>query len=298
MKFFKTLGLTAAAALFFSACDYVSVPQQAGGTTGGGGGGNGVTKRVLVEDYTGHFCSNCPRGARTLDTLEQIYGDSIIIPMAVHVGFFAEPASVHGLVNGAPAGSFATDFRTPEGNDLDATFLLSGSLPNGMVNRLGFPNLQHSTDASNWRAKVASELSTPATADLVITRTYDTTSRVLNVTVSGKILEDTTGLFMVKTVITEDSVYEWQVDDTQPTTGNVVQYWHKHILRAAIDHPGSGWGDTAVSGTIPAQTVFSRTYSNYNVSSNWNHRHCHIVAYIYDDATKQVLQAATIRLKQ
>jgi len=291
MNILKSLVPLCAAAALLAACDYVSVPQQVGGPTGPSGG-NGVAKRVLVEDYTGHFCNNCPRAAEEIHTLEAQY-DSLIIPIAVHVGNFAWPASLYGLPNGAPSNSFPMDFRTPEGNDWE-TFFQPFAFPVGMINRYDYPN-NHMLTVENWGGLVAQELAKPATADIRISHTYNPTTRMLDVTISGEMLRDTSGTFFMKTVITEDSVYEWQLDSE--LNPEYAPYYHSHMLRGAVDNPGSGWGDTAVAGIISAQTAFTRTYNNYQVNAAWNDTHCDIVTFIYDNNSKQVLQAAKKKLR-
>ena len=48
-------------------------------------------KKVLIEDFTGHLCPNCPDAARELEAIHDIYGDQII-GMAIHVSTtFARP---------------------------------------------------------------------------------------------------------------------------------------------------------------------------------------------------------------
>ena len=47
-------------------------------------------KKVLIEDFTGHLCPNCPDAARELDAIRNIYDDQVI-GMAIHVSSFAKP---------------------------------------------------------------------------------------------------------------------------------------------------------------------------------------------------------------
>lgn len=293
MKSLRNLGILAVAAFAFASCDYVSVPQQTG-NQGGGGGGTGVTRRVLLEDYTGHFCPNCPRGAEMIDSIHHIYEDDVIA-ISIHAGDFAKPGPEYGIPNGAPSNSFPEDFRTPPGDEWNTYFNLF-AYPLGMINRT--PNAQ-STNLlnvhSDWLTMVAAELAKAPTADLEITPTYNAATRTLNVTVDGKLLVDSSGTFMIKTVLTEDSVYEWQMD--QDLTPQYIQYYHNHMLRGAIDYPSSGWGDQVLTGTISAQTTFTKTYTGYTVNNNWNDNHLYIVSFLYDDANKQVLQAAKVKLR-
>ena len=40
---------------------------------------NSYVKKVLVEDFTGHLCPNCPDAARELDAIHGIYGDQLMM---------------------------------------------------------------------------------------------------------------------------------------------------------------------------------------------------------------------------
>lgn len=66
--------------------------------------------KVLLEDYTGHTCGNCPRAAEKAEELKTLYKDSLIV-IAVHAGSFANPTS-----------SYPNDYRTNVGTDWDNFF--------------------------------------------------------------------------------------------------------------------------------------------------------------------------------
>ena len=79
---------------------------------------------VLLEDYTGVKCNNCPEaGALALQLQEQNEGHLVVL--GVH------PKSA--LQN--PAGGFP-DFRTDDGNEWNNYFNIA-AYPNGLVNRTG-----------------------------------------------------------------------------------------------------------------------------------------------------------------
>ena len=66
-------------------------------------------RNILLEDFTGHLCPNCPNAAREIEAIRTIYEDQIIA-LAIHVSpDFARPYSA----NQAP--SFQYDFRTEWG---------------------------------------------------------------------------------------------------------------------------------------------------------------------------------------
>ena len=65
-------------------------------------------KKVLIEDFTGHTCQNCPQAADEIHTLQQISAyQGKIVAIGIHAGFFAETNT-----------NFPTDFRTPEGTEV------------------------------------------------------------------------------------------------------------------------------------------------------------------------------------
>ena len=58
-----------------------------------------VGRCVLIEDFTGQTCLNCPRAAETIEKLQEQYGADTVIAVAIHSGPLAlkPTASVIGL---------------------------------------------------------------------------------------------------------------------------------------------------------------------------------------------------------
>lgn len=288
----NVLFLFAAALLILPGCDYVSAPQQAG-SSGGGGGGNGITRRVLLEDFTGHTCPNCPSAAVTLHTLQDLYPDQIMA-ISIHTGWFGDPCPPHPLPNGAQAGSFSEDLTCATSDDYDAVYSMSGSPPVGMVNRLGYPS-NYIKQAGEWASIIDSLLQTTATADLEFdTVIYNASTHNLDVSMTGKFIDAQNGTFNLAVMLVEDSLSGWQIDGTT----YLPSYVWMHVLRDCINTPGSITGEQVATGTITANSTFNWTLSSsYNVSTSFNPAHCHLIAYIYNTATKEALQAAEADLQ-
>jgi hypothetical protein len=122
MKNFKILFLFFALVIFFSACEKITPPYKE--SKGGGNDTTGVLKNVLLEDYTGHTCVNCPTAAVIAHDLKNLYGDRLIV-MAVHAGYFADPHP----------GIFENDYRTQAGNEWN-TFFGFQNYPSGLIDRV------------------------------------------------------------------------------------------------------------------------------------------------------------------
>lgn len=238
-------------------------------------------RKVLVEDYTGHTCGNCPRAASVLHDLQCTWGDRVV-PMAVHVGFFAQPEN-------NPDGSFANDYRTPSGNAWNTEFGNSAQgLPNGLINRRNvggsFPQ-----SYTAWAAQVANLLAVPADASLTMQNTYNQGSRTVTTSIDIKAVNDlNNGPYNIIVTLTEDSIIDWQKDyDPSLPSEKVEDYVHMHMLRNNFN---GTWGDQVGSGNLTAGTVENVSYS-LQIDTEWVDKHCNVVAFIYRTDTKEVIQA-------
>src|SRR5688500_18814574 len=77
--------------LVFAGCDKVLIPQQPQNTSVAV---NDTFRKILIEDFTGHFCQNCPAAAEMVDSLSNAYPGQVI-GVGVHIDFFAEPCPPH-----------------------------------------------------------------------------------------------------------------------------------------------------------------------------------------------------------
>jgi len=236
-------------------------------------------RKILVEDFTGHTCGNCPRAAETAQALKGIYGDQLVI-LAEHIGFFAETKS-------NPDSSYSYDFTTVAGNEIDAFFSIDGAgLPKGMVNRTsvsGSPILNH----AGWGAAVQALIDIPPDIDIRITNTYNPVTRVVSSSIESEFLTSLSGTFNVVVYLTEDSIINWQKDyDATPST-NIENYVHRHVLRDALN---GTWGVLIGSGTIETGVITTKSYS-LTLDNSWDDNHCSIVAFVYETSSNEVIQA-------
>ena len=144
-------------ALFFgillfniTSCDIVEGPYLIDGNTNPVDT-NTFVKKVLIEDFTGHRCPNCPAAAEELASLQNFYGDKVI-GIAIH------PSSTFAIPDPLTSSKFTYDFRTEFGDDIDNIFEITiVGLPRGMVNRTGF-DTDHQLGKDEWSSVVQTEL--------------------------------------------------------------------------------------------------------------------------------------------
>ena len=238
-------------------------------------------KKVLIEDYTGHGCPNCPDAAVTAHTLKEQFCDRIVI-VTVHAGYFATPYFDDDTI-------FAADFTTEAGNTWDTFFgnSLKGN-PNGLVDRTVF-NDSYVIFPQSWGEVADKLLLEPAEATVVLNNDFDNSNNTLTTTVNTEFLNDMPGAYKVIVCITQDNIISPQ-ENNNHEIGDVPidsNYVHNHVLRASLN---GSWGENVSStGNVAMGVKYEHTYTK-QFPEAWKPEDCHVVAFVYDEETKQVLQ--------
>ena len=294
MKKSFILFIALALAISISSCDFVTIPDQAGTTVDTTT--ITVQRKVLLEDYTGHKCTACPAAAVTANAIIAANGSNVIV-VGVHAGFFSNP-----MTTGV---QYLADFRTTAGTAYDAFFGISAvANPNGLINRKDYTpsTTTHIKSPGTWATEVAAELAKPALAKIEFANTYNSTTRVLNCNVNSTFLYDTLtgGPYKLIVEVIQDSIIADQLDGTT----YVPNYVHQHVLR---DNLNTTWGENIVlAGAIVANTAINKNYSytfpltypssGGTASTLCDANQCYIIAFIYNDATKEVIQVEEAKL--
>lgn len=293
----KYLPVVSAFLFLFFSCDYISQP----GVPKSSSGWDSVlcpqpsfpfvsvhSKRVLVEDYTGRKCGNCPDASHELDTITQLYGDKVI-PLTIHAGYFAKPDT------SAPY-YYSYDMRSSPGNDYNTFFKIEmlGN-PNGMINRVDYDDnsLSHVKPFSSWKSTVSSQLSLSPEADINIITDYKSSSNKLCVHVQSQFLTNLSGSYRLVVLLSEDSLKKPQKDYSLPSPSDDTTYIHRHVLRDAIN---GTWGENITTAQISSGSIYYSNYT-YAVNPGWNASHLYVIAYIYDPLTYRVLQAGQQKIQ-
>jgi hypothetical protein len=290
------------ALLLLGACDFITKPYE---PLPPPPPVSDSTRYILLEDFTGHDCINCPFAADTAKDIKKIYGERVIV-MGVHVGTFAAPHKNDELKE---------DFRTEAGDiyGTDAAFgMAKQGLPQGMVNRKKYrPGANaHVLGKDKWKEEVYEEVNKRAVVKLKIENKYDATTRKLECTVKSTFFYDTltSGPYKLVLSILQDSIIAPQ---SKSGIGKVLDYVHNHVLR---DNINGAWGSVLVDkgATIIKSKEIERRFSydfpaaypnplNPNLPLSQTPcvvENCHIVAYIYNDATKEIIQVAEEKVIQ
>ena len=297
--FAKYIGILGLGGALFSACDYVDLPvpttenkpalsatlalDSAEAAYDSIHGPVAPVQKVLLEDYTGHTCGNCPDAAVVAHSQKEIHGERLVV-MSVHAGYFAK------ILAGAPGEKYTYNFSTPVGEEWMKDFGIAAN-PNGMVNRVPYTGTTYYQGIATWPAAITAELAKAPRAALTVTSLYKPSTRTVNIKVRTKYLSNLNGKYNLAVFVTEDSIINWQ-KNYKANPIDIQNYVHPHALRAAAD---GAYG--RLNAENPAKENETEKYFAVNLNADWKAEKCSVVAFIFDADTKQVVQVEEVHIK-
>jgi thiol-disulfide isomerase/thioredoxin len=245
-------------------------------------------RKVLLEEFTGFRCTNCPPAALQATALMEAYPDNLIL-VAIHSSVeFAAPLSD---VEGEP---FSTDFRTTAGEEYLSFFEIPG-FPAGLIDRIELNNY-NVIAPGDWGTAISNELLKESELGVKFKNvTFDEASRKLNVEVEAEVQsENLSGnQYNFTLYFTESNIIE-----AQEYPGGAVDssYKFNHVLRANLN---GTWGEPAFEGILELGQTKTYNYE-YIVPENFVVANSELVGYVYNNSSnlREVLQAEEYKLDQ
>jgi hypothetical protein len=237
---------------------------------------------VLIEEFTGASCVNCPAGIAATKAIQDIYPDNVVV-LGVHSNFLAQPAT-KGQV----------DLRNPDAQAIEAFLGFWLAKPEAAFNRL-YDDLNQSFrygTPDSWKTFVDNELKKDPQVELLISRQYDETTRLLKVNLTVKAVIAINEAIHLHCGITESEIIADQLDNFN----KLENYVHNHVLRKMITPiPGVKIADAVDAGQVITKE-FSFTLPQDSIL--WKAEHCDVFAFVsLNENKKYVLQAAETKVK-
>jgi len=297
--------------LMMSSCDKIDTPlQKAPGITGcidtvtqivKSNTGKSNYRKVLLEDYTGHTCPNCPRAGETAENLIATYGSSIVV-IANHVSnTFARPKTDT---------TFKEDFRNEASTAWDNLLGMSNAgLPKGGVNR----KTPYAQNHSAWPGLVSPALNQAQSAQIDLITYYDTKTKYLSVKTKTTFKTTWPNNTNIQVILIQDSIISDQYDSKPPAGATMdpnepirrLNYRFDHIVIGSVN---GTWGELAKAAPITASDTVSKKYNCFLVEKCFfkkepypsvclNDNHISVVVFIYDTSTYEVLQVEKVKIR-
>lgn len=211
-------------------------------------------KTVLLHDYTGSRCVNCPPASDLAHQLQHEY-DGRLIVMSVHAGGLA-----------TPVGNFP-DFLTEEGT---AWYNGNSANPLGSVNHVKLLS-GYTLQSSSWTDAVANAFLEPQTIEMRVSNAYNPSNRQLTTTIEALELAPLGDNLAITVCLIEDNIVGQQITPT----GLVTDYVHRNVFRKTFN---GTYGETMFFD----QDGYYTNSFNLILSEEYNADNCYVVAYIYD----------------
>jgi len=246
-------------------------------------------KKVLLEDYTGHRCPNCPTANNAItNVLIPRYGDSLVV-VAVHQGELA-----------APLAKFTNDYRTEAGESWGSS---SGygivTWPIGLIDRT-IISTKYMVPYTAWNTNIAKRLKTPFYVKLDLFTEYDPDARALNLSVKSTFNTSYTNTINIVAVYLQDGI-----EGPQDEKGIEIEYEFEHMLRGDIN---GAWGTELIAGPISAGDTANVAFNNFALPNELSgisnatpvsvdDSKVYVVVFVYDKISREILQVEKLKIR-
>ncbi len=256
--------LIAGTAMILSACSDISTDDRFIATES-----VAPQRAVIIEDFTGQNCVNCPSAHETLDLLVEQYGDAVI-PVSIHAGTFGVASDYTRY----------TGLMQPEGNTYNDAWNIT-EWPKGVVNRSGA-----ATNSDKWAEAVRKELAIEAPLGISVEASCPEGAADIDIKVSLTPRTDIDA--MLQLWIIEDGIVARQRDIDR---GLITDYVHNHVYRASVN--GVGGERTVLKANIHTDLSFTQALRATSTET-WVPANLSVVAFVYTPSG--VLQAACAKV--
>lgn len=238
-------------------------------------------QRVMLEDYTGWKCVNCPRAAAKATEMITKYGEQIIV-MAVHATAFANPSSANNNL----------DFKTEYGEKWATEFGCT-SLPTGLINRKK-AGASYTIGDANWDTEIQNAINTQEhIMDINLGVEYRSEDKKILVSTENVFLKDYSSPMLINIVVLESGIIgvQYNSDPNFGTIPKINDFEFNHVLRK------NGLVDYSLS--LMGASKETKINKNYLIDIDPDIKDiskCTVVVFVTDAQTKEIIQTNEIHL--
>ena len=244
-------------------------------------GPNSNKKGILLEDYTGHKCTNCPSAATIAKDLEEDTSLNVIV------------ASIHASADGSFQSTdnlFTNNYRTEAGDTYVSQ--MSGFIGNplGTINRNdgGFTGTVWYFP-TNWTNGVSNELNNSLNTNIQLQYNYYVETNGLYVHTETSFLNTITGnyhlvIYLVRNDVVSAQKFNGGITDTS---------YHHHAILS--DNINGTWGSLLIDSIATEDSIiyndFSYELPDPLIDSTYRIDNLSLITYLFNRDTYRIEQA-------
>lgn len=228
-------------------------------------------RKVVIEEFTGVECVNCPQGSAELENLLGLYGENLIA-ISIHAGIFSDPypESKH-------------DFRTEEGTNIQEFVGNPLGWPSAVVNRYNATGGRLQQPLNRWAGAIDEALSRDPLASVAGDLVFDRQTRTGSISLRSVALASINEPLYITLLITESHIKDAQLTPS----GLVLDYDHKHVLRKVL----TSYSGQRIAEGLGIGEVVEKNF-NFSFDPSWVTDNCKLIAFLhYNENSKEILQA-------
>lgn len=256
---------------------------------------------ILVEDFTGASCANCPAAHEVLNALVTQHQNRLAI-LGLHIFNFGQ-ANPYDSPDGLHQHVY--DFRTQDATDISNTIFggVSAMPAAGFDRRNGIgggilnPPNDNLAVSALWSNIITGLVDTSSPLNLTIKSSLNTAGDTAYIVVRVAYTKPLGTKNTLSVAITESNLLDLQEDPNAPNGIYDIDYQFNDVVRGFVSATvGSPILDSL--STKEAGRVFTRGFL-YKVDPSWKAANCKVVAFVANAETgdRHVLQAAVTNLK-
>ncbi len=246
-----------------------------------------VTKRrILLEEFTGHKCPNCPEGQDVAKQIHSNNPEDFYVVSIHNSGSFSKP-------DNNPDHPYPGDFETVTGENLRIQYQFS-SFPGGMLNRSSIQGTVQ-VDYNQWATTVDALIADPTYMaprfKMYLKNTFNNEvgNRTIRIQYKVEALQNVTGNIALVAYILESHIISPQTDN-RLTDSYVPDYEHNHLLR--VGFPGDGSGKTVFTDPVVGDVVDITDPNEFliqGISDDWVPENMDLIVFVYNSDTGEIL---------
>ena len=227
-----------------------------------------LERKVLLEEFTGQNCVNCPEAHQVIEKLQEQFGENLIV-VSIHAGQFGIPAADGGLME-------------PEGNVYNDRWGIK-AWPAGVIDRnSGVLN------SDVWSTVIRKDGIYPTDLTLDLTANLSGDGKKIEITTELESSASVSGALQLWVI--ENDIVGYQRDGNN----RIPDYVHNNVFRACVN---GTWGEDFE--IEPNETL--NFYNTIEVEENmeyeindWNVNNLYIVGFVYNESGVMVVNKCKV----
>ena len=237
-----------------------------------------MKRTVLLMDFTGQACVNCPQAHDVMEELVKQYGDTALITVSIHAGGLAIPVEKTNFERNQ------IGLMIKQGQEINDAFGID-MWPMGVVDRIN--DTGAAINADQWPTAVRKALEEEPGATLELRASYNPADSIISI--EGRAFSTEARKAAMQFWIVEDSIVARQLSKG----GMIPDYIHNNVLRDVVYPVKSG--EPMELAKDVWKEVNAQVKTKWTAQERWEVRHLSVVAFASEGS--KILNAKKVKVE-